>query len=59
MNWRFWRRRPSTGLKEAQRVYEEVASRRQEVDEIAKSLKRRRERNGLAPLIEQALRSNR
>lgn len=54
------RRGPSEDLCEAQEVRRAIVSQREEVDEVTTSLRENvRKPNGLAPLLEQVLRSTR
>lgn len=58
--WRVLRRGPSEELDEAKKAHRAVVSQREEVDEVTTSLRKNvREPNGLAPLLEQVLRSTR
>lgn len=58
--WRLLRRGPSEDLDEAKKAHKEVISQREEVDKITTSLRETvRKPNGLAPLLEQVLRSTR
>lgn len=58
--WKLLRRGPSKDLCEAQDAHRAVISQREEVDEVTTSLRENvRKPNGLAPLLEQALRSTR
>jgi len=58
--WRLLRRGPSEDLEEAQCAHREVIAQREEVDEVTTSLRENvRKPNGLAPLLEQVLRSTR
>jgi hypothetical protein len=58
--WRILRRGPSEDLAEAQDAHRDVISQRKEVEEITTSLRENvRRPNGLAPLLEQVLRSTR
>lgn len=62
MSWlgKLLRRGPSEKLREAQEFHENVLAQREEVEEVATSLRESvRRPNHLAPLIEQVLRSAR
>jgi hypothetical protein len=53
------KREPSPQLRRAEEILDEVRSRDVEVDRVAEELRRIRDRNGLAPLIQRALRNAR
>lgn len=58
--WKLLRRGPSEDLEEAQSAHQDVVSQREEVEKITTSLRENvRRPNGLAPLLEQVLRSTR
>lgn len=62
MSWlgRLLKRGPSTKLREAQEFRDSIIAQREEVEEVATSLRKNvRQQNHLAPLIEQVLRSTR
>lgn len=58
--WKLLRRGPSEDLTEVRDVHRDVVSQREEVDKVTLSLRENvRRPNGLAPLLEQVLRSTR
>lgn len=58
--WKLLRRGPSEELCEARDVHDAIVSQREEVDKVTSSLRENvRRPNGLAPLLEQVLRSTR
>jgi hypothetical protein len=59
MNWRFWRRGPSPALKAAEEAHRDIRSRSEEVEKVTSSLRKMRERNGLAPLIQEMIQRTR
>ena len=58
MRFRFWRRRKtSEGLKQAEAALAEVRRQSAEASELSSALKSYRTRNGLVPLISEAIRN--